>query len=338
METAVTPESLPLVMWLLGFYYFLPALVVAAVLLGVPALRRRKATRWIGLAAAGVACLFPLSGLITLIQFGAIMGMHSAGQARRTHRLKTPQQFAGILFPAGSTVTLDEHDPNFIESATLSRPTQVRGLPLTGTFSMPANQDTTQPAETGALSGTLAQAGFIGEIPCAPGPINLNASFTSCILDRSATINGFPLAAHSYVQTRRQPSGDLSLEQASLAAPVTLFGTIYPAATIFTPGVLAARTIANQTRLTSGIMLVCLPAGAELKLGRALLHGPLTVEYSNTVRVSQYCPYTPNDQDQHTSAAPAGYLQLGQTRSAQGSYDPITESWTDLAAQPLTQN
>ena len=328
METAVTPQSLPLIIWLLGFTYFLPALILAGIMLGVPALRRRKPTRWIGLVAAGIAALFPLSGLVTLVQFGAIMGRDSLGQANRTHHLKTPQTLAGILFPAGSTIVLDKDHPDFIETGTLAAPTLIHGLLLTGTFSMPAPSGGNSP---NALSGTLAQPATIAGIPCAAAPINLNATFTSCILARAVVLHGFSLAAGTYVQTRLQPTGDFLLEQASLALPTPIFDVIYPAGTILTPEDMSASRLAHVPYPESGIMVVCLPPTAEVTLGEAVLHGPTTLGFSGEeATMGEACPYRAGDQEAPAPVTNPGFGLVHQQRFLQGTYNVKTNTWTNL--------
>ena len=336
MNPAITLQSLPLILFLATLYSCIPAFLLACILLFVPALRRNLITRSLGILCAIVAAITPVSGLIVFVQFGTTLASQSLGKSQRTHRLSSPQTFAGILFPAGSTVVLQKDHPNFIDTASVPAPTLVHGLLLRGTFSMPgptpgAMSHDMPNDSTGSLSGTLAQPATIAGVPCAAAPININDTFTSCMLAHSVELHGFSLASGTFVQTRLQPSGEFMLEQASLAVPTPLFGAVYPAGTIFTPDELTATRAAHLPYPETGVKVVCLPPGGQVTLGGAVLTGPVTLRYSSdNAQVGSSCPYKAGGQDTPIPDTPAGFGLFNNIRFVQGLYDPKLSTWTTL--------
>ncbi len=328
MNPAITLQSLPLILFLSTLYTCIPALLLACIFLLIPALRRNLITRSLGILCAIVAAITPISGTIVFLQFGTIMASESLGKVQRTHRLTSPQTFAAIHFPAGSMVVLQQDHPDYLETATVPTPTLVHGLLLSGTFSMPAPMPGDSP---GGLSGTLAQPATIAGLPCAAAPININATFTSCLLAHSVDLHGFTLASGTYVQTRQQPTGGFLLEQASLAAPTPIFEALYPAGTIFTPEDMQASRAAHLPYPPSGMMLACLPPGGQVTLGGAVLTGPISISYSGDgAQLQTSCPYKAGDQDIQNPPTTPGFGLFHNIRFIQGMYDPKLNTWTDL--------
>ena len=327
MQPEITLKALPLMLWLGGVYYFLPALLLACIVILIPALRRNRIGRAVALFFAIISGICPLAGAVVFLQFGTIMASDSLNLHQRTHHLKTPQTLAGILFPAGSTIMLQQGHPDFIEAGTLSQPTAIYGYPLIGDFTMEApNEDHIGKQ----LSGTLAQPTAIQGIPCAAGPINTTQSFTNCTLAQPFTMHGFSLAPGTIIQTRLQPNGDVLLDSATLAVPTLIYDTLYPAGTSIGPDRDSAADIAHLPFPHLSALFIRLHSKAQITLGDAALQGPLTLHYFfDQIQVENACPER-NGMSVPTTDPSCGFGLLQGTRFTNGIYNHNNHTWTDL--------
>ena len=327
MDPAMTLQAIPLYLWLGGLYYFLPAVLLAGIFLFVPLLRRNPVSRTIGFIAAFIAALFPISGAVVFLQFGGFMLSQSVSQASRTHHLRTPETLAGVLFPAGSTIVLEKDHPDFIESGKLPAPTVVHGYTLIGDFTMLSPEADDRP---GALSGTLAQPATIAGIPCGAAAININSTFTSCILAQDFTLGGFNLQRGSFVQARLGSEGKQQLEQATLATPTLLVDTLYPAGTMMLLSGGDAASLAHlDARHNAPNLNVCLTTGNEVMLGGARVRGAALLQYSGqSVNLDRFCNLQSPDYDNTEKGMPEA--DLNGTRFNQGYFTFATGKWDGL--------
>ncbi len=327
MQPEITLKALPLMLWLGGVYYLLPALVLACIVFLIPALRRNRIARAFGFFFVFIAAICPISGAVTFFQFGAMLASDSLDLRQRTHHLKTPETLAGILFPAGSTITLQQGHPDFIESRTLSQPTAIYGYPLIGDFTMEApNEDHIGKQ----LSGTLAQPTLIQGLPCAAAPINTNQSFTNCTLAQPFTFHGFSLAPGKTIQTRLQPNGDILLDGATLAVPTLIYDILYPAGTDINLDGRSAAAIAHQPFPDASTLFIGLHTKARITLGNADLQGPLTLHYyGHNIDIENACPER-NGQTVPDTDPTCGFGLLAGTRFTAATYDQNNHIWTDL--------
>ena len=326
-------STLPLLLYLLGGYTIPLAIVVSALVFGIPSLRRRRVARVVGWVSIAIGATCPLGGALFLAESAASKSSESMSEVRRTRHLSHAETFFGTEFSAGSTVLIAEKG-DAVESGTLSQPAFIRGLPLVGQFSDYPEHDGTPPG----ASGTLAVDAIVNTAPCAgKRGINYNPTFVSCTLAHDLLRDGFHFAAGTFLILRKRPGNGFGLEQGALAEPTQLFGTVYPAHTILAPGYWSldpnAPSLAVQYAQLpgpeqTGIQTLCLTSGTTVTLEGAVLHGPMQIGYTpDQIEVASGCNYQLSEDD-NPAKGDSGYGLLGTKRFLGAVIQPSKHAWT----------
>lgn len=243
----------------------LPFLVIALVLRssGRPASRRLShvllAVDAVAVAVTVGAASMPLLGKLRL----------AYRTSQRTYSLSQPRVLAGVLFPAGSTVRLNEDGT--IERGTVPVPTVVAGLPLIGEF---GTGDWLQ-----AFQGILAVPVEVEGVPCAAGPVwSLQGASISCILGRGYAYAGHELAPGQPVTVNILTTGERRLVGGTLLRPELLFDVPWPAGTVFGSTAAAAtpEQLAHGPVPPADQIDLCLMSGQTVSIPGATLHGTIT--------------------------------------------------------------
>ncbi len=212
---------------------------------------------------------------------------------------------------------------DFAQSHHLSRPTTFNGTLLPAGSTIQADSD-------GAIFGTISQPTVIAGIPCAAGEINLNPTFTYCVLGRNFIFHGFPQAAGTHIQVRGAAGeGDSRiLEQGTIAAPTLLFDTLYPAGTLMAFEATSPSASAHLPAAT-GIQPICLAPGASVQIQGATLFGPYRIDYTGTtIQLTPTCNYLFSPAP--VARATHGHGMSRGTPFTHATYDTQTAQWTNV--------
>ena len=192
-----------------------------------------------------------------------------------TYHLSAPRTFAGMEFPSGSTVHLD--DNGHPTDGHVPVPTMVAGLPVIGDFVI--YQPTNDPSLT--IRATLALPAAIRRIPCGPGPVTSNPRTTRCIPAHEIDFAGHTLAAGRPIVILTPPDdAPARLRLSTLARPELLFDVEWPAGTIIDGSLKGIRTppaaMAHApSPAESDYVMLCIPPGTAAQLPDATLSGAM---------------------------------------------------------------
>lgn len=301
-------DVIPILGYLALIYAGGPLAALALLLLAVPACRRVTALRWIGCGL--LACVGGLA-LCAMPMLQEIWSEHAGKRAfeRATHTLTVPQTFAGVAFPAGSIVHVNEASgrPEF---GTVPVPTLIAGLMLSGNFRL--EREYLRDADTIA-EGTLAVPTVIHGIPCGRGILVAQDEVTRCILDRDYDFTGHLLAGGQGIEIYRSPLDEpAQLRWGTLARPELLFDVTWPAGSVIGGGITLPPERMAHGFGADGSLQACLPKGLELHAPWAVLHGlmGLTIQ-GDRLLVSQVCSILPGEPVDLEAYAEVGAAHYG---------------------------
>ena len=301
------------------------ALILAIVFLIVPRLRHNRRYRiaaYVCIAWLAVALSVDLATLIPSSRSIQAMDKH---RDEHTRRLSQPETIDGNQYPAGTTLLMRE-DNHSVNSGTLAAPTLVNGLPLSGDFQLPADEASIH----NKVTGTLTKPRTLGDIPCAPGPFAFSTAEVACTLARPITMHSFPIAGGTHFALLHE-SGEEHITELTLAAPITIFDSPFPAGSVLQPMRSNASDIEHLAQNTSGSLEVCLPAGSQLMLGQARLVGTVDLGYNvDRVEVVFGCPGVKLSGE----TGPAGFIDYHGKHFQSGALDLKTHLWSDLDPVP----
>ncbi len=301
------------------------ALVLAIVFLAVPRLRRNRRYRIAAYVCIAWLVVALSVDLATTIPMTRSMQEQDRYREAHTRQLSQPETIDGNQYPARTTLHLRE-DGHSVNAGTLPAPTLVNGLPVTGDFALPADEAGIH----NKITGTLTQPRMLADIPCAPGPFAFSTAEVACTLARPITMHGFQIAGGTRFALLHE-SGEEHITELTLAAPITLFDSPFPAGSILQPMRSNASDIEHLAQNTSGSLDVCLPAGSTLMLGQARLVGTVDLAYNvDRIEVVYGCPGV------HPSGntGPAGFIDYQGKHFQSGSLDLKTHLWSELDPVP----
>ncbi len=296
-----------------------PALVLALVLLLVPACRRITSLRRTGW---GLLVLVGISAICATPMLASLWADHEQRVtfANDTHHVTAPQILDGMTFPPGSTVHVNSYIGH-VEFGNVPVPTLIAGLMLVGDFTL--KKEYLRQANT-IEAGKLAVPTMIHGIPCGRGALVAQDETTRCILDRDFDFDGFLLARGQGVEVYRSPLNEPAvLQWGTLARPELLYDVTWPAGTV-----IGGRIALSPARMAhgdgpQGLLEMCIAKGTSLPLAGAVLHGMMAMTIDGGRRlVSQVCsilPDEPVDLD--------GNVQVGAARYGSGERATRNAAW-----------
>ena len=298
------------------------AVAGAAVCFALPSLRSRTSARVTGLFCCAIIAV----NLAWTLYTGGANAIRKAANApflaTHTRHLAQAQTIDGNSYPAGSDL-VTQPGGSRIGSGTLPAPASILGIPLIGKFTITGG-DTGTDSE---VTGTLASAQTIDTLPCATNaPIVHSSTGTTCRLAQATTLHGFPLAPGSSAALRKQ-DGEQFLTNITLAAPTTILDSSFPAGTMLVPMSGTAQSLEHLAAFTSGVLDLCLPAGAHMPFDQAILIGPVELTYNpDRIQILAGCPGFDSPQ-------PSGSFTYQGKQFSAGSLSRTSHTWSDL--QPL---
>ena len=299
------------------------AFILAVVFLAFPKLRsnpRYRTAAYVSLAWLIVAAAVDFVTIIPNIRSRQEQDRY---RESHTRQLTQPETIDGNQYPAGTTLHMRE-DNHSVNAGTLPSPAVINGLPLNGDFTLPADEASIH----NKITGTLTEPRTLDQIPCAPGPFALSTAEISCTLARPIAMHGFQIAGGTHFALLHE-FGEDHITKLTLAAPVTIFDSPFPAGSVLQPMRSNASDIEHLAQNTSGMLDVCLPGGSELLLGQAKLSGVIDLEYHvDHIQVVYGCGgILPAGQ-------PIGFIDYQGRRFQSGRLDLKTHLWSDLDPVP----
>ncbi len=297
-----------------------PVLVVGALVLLVVG-------RWQARPAARIAAGVLLALQVGLLAFAAPMLGEGWKEhedhlafAERTHYLARPQVLGGVRFPAGATVHLGEDGR--VEFGDTPAPALIMGAPLVGRFSLEGDALVGEP---GVSDGVLARPVVLHGLPCGPGPLFLSTSTLRCLAGAEVTLHGHALASGRTVEVYDPPGGGArELHIGALARPERLYGVDWPQGTVVGQLQGSPAQLADAPGRDGEAADFCLPAGMELRIGPALLHGPMSYSVQGGRRlIMQDCYPILEKVDDRT-----GYLEVAGRRYGEGERATAHAAWS----------
>jgi hypothetical protein len=295
-----------------------PLVMVAVLLLAIPALRRTTIARRSGYGLLALVVLLGLCATPLLYEDWMEHERRVAFDAA-THHLTAPQIIDDISFPAGSTVHVG--DDGHVQFGSLPAPTMVNGLPLIGDFTLEADRGD---GLSGGANGTLARATDLHGIPCGSGDFISRADTARCTLARDYVFTGHALASGQPLEVYRSPLNEpAKLVFGTLARAELLFDVIWPAGTIMGGIALPPERLAHGPDPEDGTAQFCLPSGLSVSIEGATLHGFLAYDVLMGRRlVSPVCSILPAER-----VGDDGYAQVGSERYGWGDRPSADAPW-----------
>ncbi len=290
-----------------------PLLVVALVLLTSPDPSRRRLARvFLAIDAAGLLLL--VVALVPEIQQEKQADRRQRAYDSRTMHLAEPQLLAGVAFPAGSTVHLNEDGS--IDKGALPVPTLIDGLPLIGDFESSAM----------TLDGTLAAPAEVAGVPCAAGAVRwYKGDSVDCTLEHGIAVAGHDLAAGAQIDVAGR-----MLYAGRLAHAELLFDVLWPAGTVLHGTSASPEQLAHASAPTDdasvsrdGKVSLCPPGNQTVQVPGIMLHGKVSYQVANDGSRLVYagCP----DRDQPLESD--GYITAGADRHSRGRQANTGSPW-----------
>ncbi len=295
------------------------AVAGAAVCFALPSLRARTSARVAGFFCCAIIAI----NLALTIYTGGAYAIRKASDApffvTHSRHLTQAQTIDGNSYPAGSDL-VTQPGGSRVGSGTLPTPASILGIPLIAKFTI-TGDDTGTYSE---VTGTLAAAQTIDTLPCAANaPIVHSSTGTTCRLAQGTTLHGFPLAPGSSAALRKQ-DGQQLLTRITLAAPLTIFDSPFPAGTMLGPMSSTAPSLEHLAAFTSGVLDLCLPAGAHMPFDQAILIGPVELTYNpDRIQILAGCPGFDSPQ-------PSGSFTYQGKQFSAGSLSRTSHTWSDL--------
>ena len=260
-----------------------PLLVTALVLRksARPGLRRLA---HLLLAADALWLIMLLASLSVQVSIDWQLARARRADNARTQHLAGAQEVAGVAFPPGSTVHLDEDGS--LDWGSVPVPTRIADQLLVGNFEV----------VTDGVQGTLAAPAEIDGVPCAADHVRRDRSrdgaqpsHVACTLERSATVNGHELAAGTGIAVITGPAGRRKLDTGTLADAEVLFEVRWPAGTVLHGTAAWPDQLAHARASPGEEVSFCTPSGQDVPVQGIVLHGKAGYQVRETGRTLQDC-------------------------------------------------